>query len=120
MKMSRKFPKLNKGDPLMITWWDIVSDAIGDVKDAEPALCQTMGFFEQYKGRGKSRSLVTALTLFPKETGEVRGWDVYPVGCIERIEILISSHLTGPVFKRNPDEKIKPAEVQTIRGQTRP
>jgi hypothetical protein len=117
--MSRKFPKLNKGDPLRITWWDIVSDAIGDVKDAEPALCQTMGFFEQYKGRGKSRSLVAALTLFPNEAGEVRGWDVYPVGCIERIEIF-GPLLVEAVFERKPDEKIKPAEVQTIRGQTRP
>jgi hypothetical protein len=82
-------PKLKPGDMLKITWWDIVSDAIGDMKDAEPALCVTLGHFWKYKGRGPSRSLVVGLTLFPKEDdSEPRGWDVYPVGCIEKIEVL--------------------------------
>lgn len=117
--MSRRLPKLNKGDPLRITWWDIVSDAIGDMKDAEPALCQTMGFFWKYKGRGPSRSLIVGLTLFPQEEGPPRGWDVYPVGCIEKIE-LFGPVKVEAVFVRKPDEKIKPAEVQTIRNKVGP
>jgi hypothetical protein len=81
-------PKLSRGAMIKITWWDIISDAIGEVKDAEPALCVTLGHFYKYKGRGPSRSLIVGLTLFPKEGDEPRGYDVYPVGCIEQIEVL--------------------------------
>ena len=116
----RRLPKLKRGDRLLITWWDIVSDAIGDVKDAEPALCITLGFFWEYKGRGRSRSMVTALTLFPRESNEPRGWDVYPVGCLEKIEVLYTDSESKVVYKRPEDEEIKPAEVQTLRRQTRP
>lgn len=106
--MSRRMPRLKRGDMIKVTWWDIISDAIGDVKDAEPALCVTLGYFEKYKGRGKSRSLVTGLTLFPKEGPEPRGYDVYPVGCIEKIEVLT---VREAEYVRPENEEIKPAKV---------
>lgn len=107
--MSRRLPKLNPGDMLRITWWDIVSDAVGDMKDAKPALCQTLGHFWEYRGRGRSRSLVAGLTVFPKEAQEEpRGWDVYPVGCIEMIEVLDPREADRLiVYMRDDDEPPK-------------
>lgn len=106
-----KFPKLKPGDPLRITWWDIVSDAVGDMADAKPALCETLGYFWKYSGRGKSRSLVAGLTIFPKEeNSEPRGWDAYPVGCIEKIEI-VGGILVDPVFKRDKNAEVFPKKI---------
>jgi hypothetical protein len=104
---KRRMPKLKPGTRIEITWWDIVSSPIGDVDDAEPALCTTLGYFHCYKGRGIARSLVAGLTLFPKEGGDPRGTDVYPVGCIEKIEILSTEKER---YQRPPSAAIIPAE----------
>ena len=111
----RRLPKLKRGEMLKITWWDIVSDAIGDVKDAKPALCVTLGHFWAYKGRGRSRSLVAGLTLFPLEGEEPRGWDVYPVGCLESLEVLDVREVDRVVVYRRPqDAAIVPARKRGV------
>lgn len=75
---------------IAIYWLDIVSDAIGDIAKADTAYCVTLGHFHEWKGRGRNRMLVTGLTIFPQEEGEEpRGWDTYPVGCIDDIKVVV-------------------------------
>lgn len=87
-----KFPKLKHGDRVEITWLDIVGDTIGDPNEAEPALCTTLGYFHRWKGRGRNRALVLCLTRFPKEGETCRGYDTYPFGIIEKLEVLERPH----------------------------
>lgn len=95
--MKRKdVPEMEHGDAIRVHWLDIMGDVTGRPAEAALAECRTLGHFHEWKGRGKSRALVTCLTQFPKEPGECRGSDIYPIGCIERIEVIQKGEHSGP------------------------
>ena len=84
--MKRKGPQLQRGDVISVSWLDICTDPVGNPDHAVPMRRHTIGIFwgrQDWEGR---ELLVTTDTL--DTDSDQSGYTVYPVGCIESVQII--------------------------------
>jgi len=83
--MAKKKKKIKAGDKVLVHWLDIQESVAHEPIRARPAPIQTLGYFIEWKGTGKERTLVISYS-FDKEQNEYLGWCAFPAGCVIGVE----------------------------------
>jgi len=87
--MKIKGVNVNRGDLILVTWWDYSTDAQADPSSVEPILCITAGWFHGKKTLNGQPYIATGLTYHPNESkGQYTGGDTYLLRCVEKVEVL--------------------------------
>lgn len=82
---------MNSGDPVIVTWLDISSDAVGDPKKARLFTRRTVGIFERYciqKYDKKRVKVLICKTTMDEDDDSQSGYDVYPVSVVLKVQEL--------------------------------
>ena len=118
---SKNLSKYKRGDLLLIKWNDIVGSPTGNVKDANPAVSVTSGFFYGYKIVKGKRYLQTVLTVYPLEPLETMGHDTYACSIIEDVINLGNynehfNHQETPPHDTSPQSQVRPLPDEAMPG----